>query len=219
MGKIRKLPLKEYERCAEIWDMSENPEQAAEWKHELELGKRIIFVYEENEALLGEGALVLEKADPDYTIPGKRAYVSHMIVREEYRSRGIGGAILDVIFREAEKLGLTELSIGVNVDNEGALRLYRRKGFTHQIFHGRDELGEYVKLLAHLDEPAQEEGGIFTCYFASRAMLVASAVFLFGSMVLGPLQYTDLSVAFGGASIVLSLSGMVLGFSSWDEEK
>lgn len=219
MGKIRKLTMKEYERCAEIWDMSENPEQAAEWKHELEQGKRIIFVYEENEELLGEGALVLENSDPDYTIPGKRAYVSHMIVREEYRSRGIGGAILDVIFREAEKLGLTELSIGVNVENEGALRLYRRKGFTHQIFHGRDELGEYVKLLAHLDEPAEEEEGIFTCYFASRAMLIAAGVFLLGCMVLGPLQYLDLSVAFGGASIVLSLSGMVLGFSSWDEEK
>lgn len=98
MGKIRRLTPKEYEKCGAIWDMQENPELTALWKEELVLGKRLIFVYEENGEFLGEGALVLESDDPDYTIPGQRAYVSRMIVREEYRSRGIGGAILEVLF-------------------------------------------------------------------------------------------------------------------------
>lgn len=219
MGKIRKLTPKEYEKCSAIWDMGNNPELAALWKEELVLGKRLIFVYEENGDFLGEGALVLENDDPDYTIPGKRAYVSRMMVREEYRGRGIGGAILEVLFREAEKRGITELSIGVNVENEGALRLYRRKGFTHQIARGKDETGEYVKLLAHLDEPAEEEPGIFTYYFAARACLVAAGIFLLASMALGPLRFTELSIGFGVASGILSLAGLGFGFASWEEEE
>ena len=74
-------------------------------------------------------------------------------------------------------------------------------------------------LLARLDEPReQEEEGVFSYYFASRAMLIAAAVFLLGSMVLGPFRYTELSVAFGAASGILSLAGLGFGFASWDEE-
>ncbi len=219
MGKIRRLTPKEYEKCGAIWDMQENPELTALWKEELVLGKRLIFVYEENGEFLGEGALVLESDDPDYTIPGQRAYVSRMIVREEYRSRGIGGAILEVLFREAEKRGIKELSIGVNIENEGAQRLYRRKGFTEQIARGEDENGEYVKLLAHLDEPVLEESGIFTCYFAARAALLTAGIFLLASMALGPLRFTNLSIGFGVASAVLSLLGVGFGFASWEEEE
>ena len=218
MGKIRKLMPKEYEKYDTIWNIGQSPELAALWKQELEQGKRIVFVYEEGGEFLGEGALVLENDDPDYTIPGKRAYVSRMIVREEYRSRGIGGAILEVLFREAEKRGILELSIGVNVENERALRLYRRKGFTHQIFRGRYADGEYVKLLAHLDDTAVEEPGMFTCYFAARAALVTAGVFLLASMVLGPLRFTALSIGFGIASGILSLAGLGFGFASWEEE-
>lgn len=219
MGKIRKLTPKEYEKCSAIWDMGNDPELTALWKEELVLGKRLIFVYEENGDFLGEGALVLENGDPDLTLPGKRAYVSRMMVREEYRSRGIGGAILEVLFREAEKRGITELSIRVPVENEGALRLYRRKGFTHQIAREQGETGESVKLLAHLDEPAEEEPGIFTYYFASRACLVAAAIFLLASMALGPLRFAGLSIGFGVASGVLSLAGVGFGFASWEEEE
>lgn len=219
MGKIRRLTVKEFEKCGTIWDIGQDPERKSRWKEELVLGKRLIFVYEENGEFLGEGALVLESDDPEYTIPGQRAYVSRMVVREEYRSRGIGGAILEVLFREAEKRGIKELSIGVHTDNEGALRLYRRKGFTHQISRGRNENGEYVKLLAHLDEPVLEESGVFTCYFAARAALLTAGIFLLASMALGPLRFTDLSIGFGVASGVLSLLGVGFGFASWEEEE
>ena len=75
-----------------------------------------------------------------------------------------------------------------------------------------------MKLLAHLDDPAVEEPGMFTCYFAARAALVTAGVFLLASMVLGPLRFTALSIGFGIASGILSLAGLGFGFASWEEE-
>lgn len=213
MGKIRKLSEKDFEKYM-ICDGEKLDEER--WREELENGKRIVLVYEENGEILGEVSLLLE--DMPMESEGKHARVSQLIVREEYRSRGIGGALLDVLLREGEQMGLTDMEASIYIDNENAIRLYRRKGFTHQVFRGQDETGEYIRLLACLDEP-QEEEGIFTFYFAARAMLIAAAVFLLAAMALGPLRYTDLSVAFGVASGFLSAVGMWFGFASWKEEE
>ena len=213
MGKIRKLSEKDFEKYM-ICDGEKLDEER--WREELENGKRIVLVYEENGEILGEVSLLLE--DMPKESEGKHARVSQLIVREEYRSRGIGGALLDVLLREGEQMGLTDMEASIYIDNENAIRLYRRKGFTHQVFRGQDETGEYIRLLACLDEP-QEEEGIFTFYFAARAMLIAAAVFLLAAMALGPLRYTDLSVAFGVASGFLSAVGMWFGFASWKEEE
>nr|WP_319005528.1 GNAT family N-acetyltransferase [Metabacillus litoralis] len=54
---------------------------------------------------MGEGSLVFQNNDPDYTIPDKRIYLSRMIVKEEYRNRGIGGVIVDYLIDYAKQLG------------------------------------------------------------------------------------------------------------------
>ena len=59
MGKIRKLTEKEYEKYSSLWDGEIRPELIEKWKEELLAGRRIIFLYEENEEILGEAALVL----------------------------------------------------------------------------------------------------------------------------------------------------------------
>lgn len=149
-GVIIKLDPKDYEKCNNIWDMSRIPERAKCWYDELISGNRIIFVYTENGEFLGEGALLFDRGDPDYTIPNKRIYLSRMIVKAEHRNRGIGGKIIDFLVEYAKNLGYEEMSLGVDVDNEHARHLYEKKGFTDVIFHGVDEQGEYVKLLKKL---------------------------------------------------------------------
>ena len=220
MGKIRRLAAREAEKWETLWENEPNPELEASWKDELEKGRRLVYVYEEAGQVLGEGALVLED-NPNGQAPD-RAYVSHMIVQKEYRSRGIGGALLDVMFREAESLGRKTLPVAVEAENEEAVRLYIRKGFDRQVTTYQDSSGRsYVRLAASLEEESEQEPGqgYFTCYFMSRMMLIAAGVFLLGAMALGPMRYTELSVAFGGASAVLSLCGMGLGFASWNEEE
>jgi len=148
--KIMKLNLEDYNKCSNIWDMDKNPKMAKMFYDELVSRNRITFIYLENNEFIGEGSLVFKNNDPDYTIPDKRIYLSRMIVKDEYRNRGVGGIILDYLIDYAELLGYEEISLGVDTDNLNARHLYEKKGFTTVLFIGEDEYGEYVKLLKKL---------------------------------------------------------------------
>jgi len=147
---IEKLEPENYEKCNNIWNMSETPEKAKKWYNELVSGNRVVFVYIENGEYLGEGSLVLKNNDPDYTIADKRIYLSRIVVKAECRNRGIGGILLDFLIDYAKKLGYKEMSLGVDIVNIGARWLYEKKGFTNIIFVGEDKDGKYVKLVKTL---------------------------------------------------------------------
>lgn len=130
--------------------MSKEPEQTKRWYDEIVSGNRIVFVYIENNEYLGEAALVLYNNDPDYTIEKKRIYLSRMVVKPEYRNRGMGGKIINYLIEYAKDLEYKEMSLGVDISNIGARWLYEKNGFTNVIFVGEDKDGKYVKLLKTL---------------------------------------------------------------------
>ena len=146
---IEKLELCDYEKCSNIWNMSTFP-LTEQFREEIAAGNRVVFIYKINGAFIGEIAYVLENSDPDYTIPGRRVYISRLIVKDEYRNQGIGGILVDHILQTVRTLGYTEASIGVDKDNLPALHLYRKKGFNTVLFDGEDEAGPYYKLLNKL---------------------------------------------------------------------
>jgi len=148
--EIIKLDPKDYEKCANIWNMESNPERTKRWYDEIVSGKRIVFVYVENGEFIGEGALVPNNGDSDYTIPGKRVYLSRMIVKQERRNQGVGGIIIDFLCEEARRMGYEEVSLGVDKINAAARHLYEKKGFDTVIFDGEDEYGAFFKLLKRL---------------------------------------------------------------------
>ncbi|MBO5896036.1 MAG: GNAT family N-acetyltransferase, partial [Clostridia bacterium] len=69
---------------------------------------------------------------------------------KEYRGRGIGSEILEFLINKAKETGFSEMTIGVDKDNETALHLYRKYGFTEVLFDGADEDGEYYKLMKRI---------------------------------------------------------------------
>ena len=148
--QIIELMPEDYDKCQNIWNMSKNPVMTKKWYNELIDGNRLTFVYTENGQFLGEGSLVFKNDDPDYTIPGKRIYLSRLIVKHEYRNRGIGGILTDYLIKYAAELGFEEISLGVDTINSAAIHLYEKKGFTNRIFQGTDEYGEYIKLVRKL---------------------------------------------------------------------
>lgn len=148
--KIRPMQPEEYEKCANIWDMQSNPAQTEKWRQQILCGNRMVWVVLLNGDFVGEGALVKDNQDADYTIPGQRVCLSRLIIKEEYRGQGIGGALVDVLLCQARHLGYTQASIGVDKSNTVALGLYRKKGFSQIIFDGEDEAGPYYKLLQNL---------------------------------------------------------------------
>ena len=151
--EIIKLKPEDYEKLNNISDM-----KASEYKinlakkcyDELVSGNRVIFVYIENGEYLGQSELVFEANDSDYTIPNKRIYFSRMVVKPEFRNRGIGSIMMDYLFDYAKNLGYSEMSLGVDIVNIGARWLYEKKWFTKIIFVGEDEHGKFVKLLKTL---------------------------------------------------------------------
>ena len=116
---IEPLKLEDYHKCSNIWNMKAQP-LADKWRGEIADGNRLVFVYKINGEFIGEGALVLDTDDPDYTISGQRVYVSRMIVKKEYRGRGIGSEILEFLINKATEMGFSEMTIGVDKDNENA---------------------------------------------------------------------------------------------------
>lgn len=146
---IERLNPDEYEKCSNIWNMKSQP-LADKWLDEIKSGNRHVFIYKINGEFIGEGALVLDTGDPDYTISGKRVYVSRMIVKKEYRNRGIGSEILEFLIAKSKSMGFSEMTIGVDKDNVNALHLYEKYGFTEVLFDGADEDGEYLKLMKRI---------------------------------------------------------------------
>ncbi len=55
--------------------------------------------------------------------------LANIAVRDDLRGRGIGSELLDWMLGVAEKAGVRNLYLEVRESNEGALRLYRGRGF------------------------------------------------------------------------------------------
>lgn len=146
---IERLNPEDYEKCSNIWDMKKQP-FADKWLEEIKSDNRLVFVYKINGEFIGEGALVLDTGDPDYTVKDRRVYVSRMIVKKEYRNRGIGSEILTFLIGKAKEMGFEEMTIGVDKDNTNALHLYKKFGFNEVLFDGTDENGEYYKLMKRI---------------------------------------------------------------------
>ena len=99
---------------------------------------------------IAEASLVRNMGDPQYTQEGKRIYFSRILVKDEFRGKGIGTELAEYVFSQARSMGYTEISVGVDYDNWDALRLYHRLGFTQLLFMGEDEQGKYMKLLKYI---------------------------------------------------------------------
>lgn len=74
-------------------------------------------------------------------------YVSGVAVYEQHRGTGIGTDLMQFAFAHAKELGLEKVSLICFERNEGAMRLYRRLGFSeidrraivpHETLHYRD---------------------------------------------------------------------------------
>lgn len=144
---IELLKIEDYSKCSNIWNMKKQSKLAEQFLAELKSGNRVTYIYKDGDEFIGEISLVKEMNDSDYTIPNQRVYVSRLIVKKEYRRQGIGKKLVDFIIDKEKELGYSEMSIGVDLDNYPALKLYIDSGFDKVIYIGEDEQGKYVILL------------------------------------------------------------------------
>src|SRR5579863_9040027 len=78
------------------------------------------------------GFLLLLTDVPDEVTQQQQAFVAFMAVAEPFRRMGVGGALLAAAQTEAERFGLTHLSLMVSADNAAARSLYAAHGFAEE---------------------------------------------------------------------------------------
>ena len=130
MDEIIELDIKNFEKCNNIWNMEKNKELKDRFYSELQNKNRITFVYTKDEEYIAEVSIVFNKNDEDYTIPGKRIYISRIIVKKDFRGKGYGKKLMNYAIDYAKNNGYKEISLGVNLDNYIAFKLYVDLGFT-----------------------------------------------------------------------------------------
>ena len=146
-NEIVRLSISDFEKCGNIWDMQKQSDLAERFLREMREGIRTAYVYKIDGEYIGEVSIVTDTGDEDYTIPGRRLYLSRLIVKDGYRRQGIGRKLVEHVIRKAEDAGYTEISVGVDADNFPALKLYVHIGFDKIVFVGEDEYGRFLKLL------------------------------------------------------------------------
>ena len=144
--QIVRLKPEDYAKCSNIWDMEKQRDLAERFYEEILTGKRVSYVCVSDGAFVGEISLVFDAHDEDYTIAGRRVYLSRLIVKPEFQRRGIGTDLVSFAVGEAKRSGYREMSVGVNLDNYPALKLYVNAGFREILRVDTDEYGAYVKL-------------------------------------------------------------------------
>lgn len=91
---------------------------------ETELGR--IWLVRHQGAVVGYAALCF-----GYSIEfrGRDAFVDELFIAEQARGKGLGSGVLELIRKEAARLGIVALHLEVARDNTRARRLYEKWGF------------------------------------------------------------------------------------------
>jgi ribosomal protein S18 acetylase RimI-like enzyme len=63
---------------------------------------------------------------------GNSVLIEELVVDEEHREKGIGGALMEALLKRAEELECRELCLAVMPDNEPAIRFYKKHGLVEE---------------------------------------------------------------------------------------
>lgn len=141
---VKKIEVSQFDKCSEIWDMKNCP-YTEQFRNELIIGNRETYVLEANGKFVAEASFVFLHQESGYTLPNKRIYFSRLIVKKENRNIGLGKMMLKYMISRAQKMGYSEITVGVDCDNYNAVHIYKKAGFT--VFeNAQDKQGKYYKM-------------------------------------------------------------------------
>lgn len=90
-------------------------------------GSLIEWIVEDNEEMIATGAIIFYEFPPTYTNKsGKKAYITNMYTKENYRGQGIATKLLTKLVAEAKTAGITKIWLGAS---KLGRPVYKRFGF------------------------------------------------------------------------------------------
>lgn len=89
----------------------------------LEQEQRAMFAYYEDDKIVGYYSLLKQNEE--------ECELNNLCVLEEYRHKRIGGQLLEHAFAEAEKMGCSQVNIGIVEENVKLRKWYEENGAEH----------------------------------------------------------------------------------------
>lgn len=107
--------------------------RSASYREWLADPRSFVLLARAGDRLVGYALVRVMEAGPDlvdsWRVPDVIAEIETMLVTAEVRGAGLGSRLLDEIDAELERQGITEVIVGLMPGNDGAQRLYERRGF------------------------------------------------------------------------------------------
>lgn len=130
---IRKATADEMLNLWDYADLNNASPTARFFYNNIRTGNAEFWTTEEDAKLISELYVFRNLDDRDFANGADRAYLCAFRVEKEYRSRGIGTALINEVITNLRSEGIKTLTIGVPPDEADNVRLYRRLGFNRKI--------------------------------------------------------------------------------------
>jgi len=127
--EVRKL---HYENEPEIYQKPKlsSPDLKKEFSEMADDQSKRYFVATINDEIVGLTYITIaEKRKNDIFRPGKYGFLNHVGVKEDFRHKGIGTALVHKALEEARRERVEEFAVNVGHFNEGAIKFYESLGF------------------------------------------------------------------------------------------
>ena len=140
---VRPLMISELPMLTKLFHYNDVQAMIDETEQSIEQGDIDIYGLFKGSKLIGELHAMYKSEESDKVIPGKRAYLYAFRIHKSYQGKGLGKYLAsEVIDRLAEK-GYSELTIGVEDDNERAIHIYKQFGFDELVARKYEEYEGY----------------------------------------------------------------------------
>jgi ribosomal protein S18 acetylase RimI-like enzyme len=107
--------------------------RSASYREWLSDPRSFLLIARDGERLVGYALTRVMETGPEWrdawALPSTMAELETLIVVPELRNTGLGTRMLDAVEKELARHGITEVIVGIVAGNDGAQRLYERRGF------------------------------------------------------------------------------------------
>lgn len=136
---VRKITVSELPRLTELFDYNDIDGMLAENTSLIQNGSGDIFILLDGERLLGELHVKYESCDRLEAVKGVRAYLYAYRIHKNFQGMGLGKLLMKTVLDTLATEGYSEFTIGVEDDNDRALHIYKKFGFSKEIARKYEE--------------------------------------------------------------------------------
>ena len=130
---VRKITVSELPRLTELFDYNDIDGMLAENTSLIQNGSGDIFILLDGERLLGELHVKYESCGRLEAVKGVRAYLYAYRIHKNFQGMGLGKLLMKTVLDTLATEGYSEFTIGVEDDNDRALHIYKKFGFSEEI--------------------------------------------------------------------------------------